>query len=126
MLDSVLSARARFMRPTGIMVPSQCSIMLSLYDAEQMIKDRVEFWDDVYGFKMSAMKEGFRDEAVIEAVSGDGVRSRECVLKDVHTQTVTTPELDFETTFELHATTASTIHAFIGKLLPICVGRMNC
>jgi protein arginine N-methyltransferase 3 len=115
MLDSVLSARTRFLAPTGLMVPSQCSILLSLYDASSMIRDRVEFWDDVYGFKMESMKEGWSDDGVIDVVSGEGVRSGECVLKDVHTQTVTVPELDFETTFELIADRKSTIHAFLGK-----------
>lgn len=81
MLDSVLSARARFLAPTGLMVPSQCSILLSLYDASEMIRDRVEFWDDVYGFKMASMKEGWSDDGVIETVGGSGVRSNECAIK---------------------------------------------
>lgn len=32
----------------------------------------------------------------------------------MHTQTVTVPELDFETTFHLTADASSTIHAFLG------------
>lgn len=81
MLDSVLSARSRFLAPKGLMVPSQCSILLALYDASDMIRDRVEFWDDVYGFKMASMKEGWSDDGVIDTVAGSGVRSVECVLK---------------------------------------------
>lgn len=81
MLDSVLSARSRFLSPKGLMVPSQCSILLSLYDASDMMRDRVQFWDDVYGFKMQSMKEGWSDDGVIDSVAGAGVRSNECVLK---------------------------------------------
>lgn len=50
MLDSVLHARERFLRPNGgIMAPSQCRIMLALCEGSEIMKDRVDFWDDVYG-----------------------------------------------------------------------------
>ena len=81
MLDSVLSARDRFMKPTGLMVPSQCSIMLSLLDASQLIKDRIDFWDDVYGYKMKAMKEEIYDEALIDVVHAGNVVSNEISIK---------------------------------------------
>lgn len=80
MLDSVLHARTRFMKPTGLMVPSQCSILLSLYDASQLIKDRIDFWDDVYGYKMHAMKEEIYDEALIDVVHAGSVVSDEVSL----------------------------------------------
>lgn len=81
MLDSVLSARDRFMKPTGLMVPSQCSIMLSLFDASQLIKDRIDFWDDVYGYSMKAMKEEIYDEALIDVVHAGNVVSNQISLK---------------------------------------------
>lgn len=31
------------------MVPSQCRVMLNLCDASEILKDRVEFWNDIYG-----------------------------------------------------------------------------
>jgi type I protein arginine methyltransferase len=61
MLDSVLVARDRFLRPlvpadshgederTGIMGPSQTRIMLGLCDGNDVYKERVSFWSDIYG-----------------------------------------------------------------------------
>lgn len=49
MLDSVLRARDRFLRPEGIMAPSQCKMMLGLCDAGEIFKERIGFWSDVYG-----------------------------------------------------------------------------
>lgn len=49
MLDSVLVARDRFLRPGGVMAPSQCQMILALCDATQIYKDRIGFWTDVYG-----------------------------------------------------------------------------
>ena len=49
MLDSVLHARDRFLRPGGVMAPSQCRMMLGLCDGGEIYKDRIGFWEDVYG-----------------------------------------------------------------------------
>lgn len=49
MLDSVLVARDRFLRPGGVMAPSQCKMMLALCDATEIYKERIGFWNDVYG-----------------------------------------------------------------------------
>ena len=50
MLDSVLHARDRFLRPNGgVMAPSQCRMMLALCEGSEIMKDRVDFWNDVYG-----------------------------------------------------------------------------
>ena len=49
MLDSVLVARDRFLRPGGVLAPSQCRMMLSLCEGTDIYKDRVGMWDDIYG-----------------------------------------------------------------------------
>lgn len=49
MLDSVLHARDRFLRPGGVMAPSQTKMMFGLCDAAEIYKERVAFWSDIYG-----------------------------------------------------------------------------
>lgn len=63
MLDSVLVARDRFLRPAisdkdgqdgegrpaGVLAPSQTRMLLSLCDGKEVHKERVGFWNDVYG-----------------------------------------------------------------------------
>jgi len=53
MLDSVLRARDRFLRPGGVMAPSQCKMMLGLCDASEIYKERIGFWSDIYGVLLS-------------------------------------------------------------------------
>ena len=59
MLDSVLTARTRFLKPGGIMAPSQCKMMLGLCDASEIVKDRMSFWNDVYGKSLSLQAQEF-------------------------------------------------------------------
>lgn len=49
MLDSVLCARDRFLKPGGVMAPSQCRMMLCLSEASKIYRDRIGFWNDIYG-----------------------------------------------------------------------------
>ena len=53
MLDSVLSARDRFLKPGGVMAPSQCRMMLCLSEASGIYKERIGFWNDIYGARQS-------------------------------------------------------------------------
>jgi type I protein arginine methyltransferase len=61
MLDSVLIARDRFLRPGGVMAPSQCKVMLGLCDAGDILKERVEFWGDIYGVSVDRIHPSFSD-----------------------------------------------------------------
>jgi protein arginine N-methyltransferase 3 len=56
MLDSVLHARDRFLKPGGVMAPSQCKMMFGLCDGTEIYKDRIGFWEDVYGTKIKHMR----------------------------------------------------------------------
>lgn len=77
MLDSVLYARDKYLNPDGLMVPSQTSILLSGYAGQPWYDDRVDFWNDVYGFDMQVMKDKIEDEAMIEVVDDGEVVSNE-------------------------------------------------
>ncbi|SCZ88312.1 BZ3500_MvSof-1268-A1-R1_Chr10-2g02915 [Microbotryum saponariae] len=113
MLDSVLSARDRCMKPTGLMVPSQTSIMLALFSGSAMVDDRVKFWDNVYGFDMSAMKEEIKDDALIDVVDAKEVVSDTISISDIVTQTTTVADLSFTSPFKLTANRSTTVNAFL-------------
>lgn len=69
-----------FLRPGGLVAPSQCSIMVSaMYD--QDIERKRTFWQDVYGFKMTAMQEKLFEDADISFFPEDVVRSQVVSLK---------------------------------------------
>ncbi|KAF5360411.1 hypothetical protein D9756_004931 [Leucocoprinus leucothites] len=103
MLDSVLVARDRFLRPGGVMAPSQCQMMLALCDATEIHKDRIGFWKDVYGFDMTVMSEGLYEEAIVDVVGPETVASKPFVVKDLILGEITTRQLEFVSDFSLQA-----------------------
>jgi protein arginine N-methyltransferase 3 len=49
MLDSVLAARDRFLRPGGLLAPGCARMRLVLADGADVYKERVSYWSDVHG-----------------------------------------------------------------------------
>lgn len=118
MLDSVLVARDRFLSPStsidgtggGVMAPSQCKMVFSLAETTELWRDRVVFWEDVYGasessalvdaslwcdstsllitirvgFKMSSMAEEAFGDALIEHLPPESIASNLVVVKVGH------------------------------------------
>lgn len=50
MLPSVLFARDKYLKDGGVMAPSQCRMELGLVDIPVVMRERVTFWDEVYGW----------------------------------------------------------------------------
>ncbi|KAI0354833.1 S-adenosyl-L-methionine-dependent methyltransferase [Trametes cingulata] len=115
MLDSVLHARDRFLRPEGIMAPSQSKMMFALCEAGELFKERIGFWSDIYGFDLSAMAKDVYDEAVVDVVGGETVLSEPAVVKDLYLGKVAPKQLDFSSPFTLISTAErrTKIHAFV-------------
>jgi protein arginine N-methyltransferase 3 len=81
MLDSVLVARDLYLKPGGLLVPSQCSILIAGIQDDEYLKDSINFWDDVYGLKMSAMKDDLGKEAEIRVADGNKIISTVASIK---------------------------------------------
>lgn len=100
MLDSILHARDKFLRPNGVMAPSQCRMMLALCEGSGVMKDRVDFWNDVYGtclrdhaslcdwrlrpqpgFDLSEMAHDTYKDAILDVVGPESVVSEPYLLK---------------------------------------------
>lgn len=56
MLNTVLYARDKWLKPDdGIVFPDKAVMYLCAVEDEQMKYERIEFWENVYGFDMSAL-----------------------------------------------------------------------
>ncbi|EMD39598.1 hypothetical protein CERSUDRAFT_111907 [Gelatoporia subvermispora B] len=105
MLDSVLRARDRFLKPEGgVMAPSQCKMLLGLSEASELYKERVGWWGDVYGFDLSAMGKNVYEEAIVDVVGAETMLSESCVIKDLYVPSLTPKQLDFSSPFTLVST----------------------
>ncbi|KLO06976.1 S-adenosyl-L-methionine-dependent methyltransferase [Schizopora paradoxa] len=132
MLDSVLVARDRFLKPPaakhavergrddgsekgGVLVPSQTRMFLGLCSASEIYKDRVGYWSDVYGYDMSPMAEEVYDDAIVDVVGPETLLTEPVIIKDIDISTATVKQLNFTASFTLKSSTPKrqVAHAFI-------------
>lgn len=78
MLEDVIIARDKWLKPGGLMLPSWATMYVAGVSLPELWRRKVGLWDDVYGFDMQMLKEQawkfFFDRPVIsEFVAGDNV-----------------------------------------------------
>ncbi|KAI8913520.1 protein arginine methyltransferase 3 [Gorgonomyces haynaldii] len=114
MLDSVIAARNKWLKPDGIMAPSRAIIYLTAIDNEDWYNDKCTFWNDVYGFKMQQMKRDFFNDGQVDFIDPQSVFAQPVIIKDIDTKSTTVENLDFVSNFELCFDRDGTLHALCG------------
>jgi protein arginine N-methyltransferase 1 len=81
MLDTVLFARDKWLVPNGIIFPDKAVMYICAMEDAQVKNERIDFWDDVYGFDMTPIKELALKEPVVDVVDA---KVRHILLKLSH------------------------------------------
>ncbi|XP_036442269.1 protein arginine N-methyltransferase 3 [Colossoma macropomum] len=114
MLDSVLFARDMYLAEGGSVYPNCCNISLAAVGDTEKHRDRIAFWDDVFGFKMECMKKAVVPEAVVEVLKPETVISEPAVIQTLDCNAVTISELEFTADFNLKITASTHCTAVVG------------
>ncbi|GIY97601.1 protein arginine N-methyltransferase 3 [Caerostris extrusa] len=117
MLDSVIYARDKFLAPGGHIFPDKCTIYIqAVCDMGQYKKynEYVGFWDNVYGFKMNAMKNDVIKEANVEAVKPETACCEPAVIKELDLMTCKASDAEFSSSFDVVITHTCAVTALVG------------
>jgi len=97
MLDSVIIARDRWLKPSGVLFPSEAKLYISLFTDESYWEERINFWTNVYGFDYSAMipyaKYCAFEEPLVEMIPPQNLLSFPIRVRTIDIKTVTREEL---------------------------------
>ncbi|GMG98929.1 hypothetical protein Nepgr_000769 [Nepenthes gracilis] len=98
MLGSVIFARDRWLKPGGLILPSNATLYMAPVTHPDRYSACIDFWRNVYGIDMSAMlplaKQCAFEEPSVETISGENVMTWPHVVKHVDCYTVTMNELE--------------------------------
>ncbi|XP_058097813.1 probable protein arginine N-methyltransferase 6 isoform X2 [Magnolia sinica] len=98
MLGSVVTARDRWLKPGGLILPSHATLFMAPVTNSERYSESIDFWRNVYGIDMSAMlplaKQCAFEEPSVETISGENVLTWPCAVKHVDCYTVTIQELE--------------------------------
>lgn len=101
MLGTVLYARDKWLQPDGVLFPDRCTLYITAIEDRQYKDEKINWWDNVYGFDMSLIRKVAITEPLVDVVDPKQVVSTPYQVKEVDLYTVQKADLDFESTFEL-------------------------
>lgn len=68
MLDTVLYARDKWLKPDGLMFPDRATLFVCAIEDRQYKDEKINWWDDVYGFDMSSIRKVAISEPLVDVV----------------------------------------------------------
>ncbi|ORX39988.1 S-adenosyl-L-methionine-dependent methyltransferase [Kockovaella imperatae] len=113
MLDTVLLARDKYLASDGLLFPDKASIFLAAIEDEAYKEEKINFWDDVYGFDYSCIKDIALKEPLVDCVELNSVATQPCAIKHIDIRTAKKEDLTFKVPFELKASRNDYVHAFL-------------
>jgi len=113
MLNTVIWARDHFLAPGGILLPDKASLYIAGIEDAEYKQDKIDFWDNVYGFNMSCIKKIAIREPLVDTVEGKALMSNACRFYTINLDTVKVEDLAYRNNFSIKATRTEHMHAFI-------------
>jgi len=111
LLKELLYCREHLLKPDGVICPNQASLHVGGVSDYAYRHDTMAYWDNVYGFKMSAMKELVAKEPTAGSLGPDLVATNTTVLKTVKIADVkSADDFTFEGDFTVTANAKATLH----------------
>ncbi|KAJ8895999.1 hypothetical protein PR048_001340, partial [Dryococelus australis] len=68
MLDTVLYARDKWLKPDGLLFPDRATLFITGIEDRQYKDEKINWWDDVYGFDMQAIRKVAISEPLVDVV----------------------------------------------------------
>jgi len=113
MLDTVLYARDKWLAADGMLFPDRATLFVSAIEDRQYKDDKINWWDSVYGFDMSCIREVAMTEPLVDVVEAKQVVTNCCLVKEVDLYTVKKEDLQFNSPFHLQVKRNDYVHALI-------------
>lgn len=113
MLDTVIYARDKWLVEGGLLFPDKAALHMCAIEDREYKDDKINWWDSVYGFDMSAIRKVALSEPLVDVVEPKQVVTDSCLVKEFDLSTVTVEELNFSAPFEIRARRNDYVHAFV-------------
>lgn len=114
MLDSVIYARKNYLAPDGVLLPNRCNISIIGYGDVDRHNSFVNFWNDVYDFKMECMQTECLREVSVETCKPDYILTDSVVVCDLNLIKVDLDYSNFEYKFTVNVTKDGNLTSFVG------------
>lgn len=113
MLDTVILARDKYLKPGGLMFPDEATLYVAAIEDSDYKEEKINFWDNVYGFDYSCIKDIALKEPLVDTVELKAVVTDPCLIKHIDLLTVKKEDLTFSAPFSIKARRDDYVHAYL-------------
>jgi len=113
MLNTVLYARDKWLAADGLLFPDKAKLFVCAIEDRQYKDDKINWWDNVYGFNMSSIRNVAITEPLVDVVDPSQVVTNNYCVKEVDLYTVKVDDLTFESDFLLRVARDDYVQAIV-------------
>jgi len=101
------------LKPDGLIFPDKATIHLAFIEDADYKRQKLDFWDNVYGFNMSCIKSVAYKEPLVDVVESKTIVSKSACVYTLDLYTIKVEELEFESNFNIEFDKDDYVHALI-------------
>ncbi|VVT43493.1 uncharacterized protein SAPINGB_P000011 [Magnusiomyces paraingens] len=113
MLDTVLVARDKYLKPDGLILPDKATIYLAGIEDAEYKEEKVGYWNDVYGFDYSPFQEIVLADPLVDTVELKSIATDSASVFHIDIHKVKKEDLSFQNDFKIRVQRDDNIHALI-------------
>eukprot|EP00211_Chloroparvula_japonica_P005848 CAMPEP_0119131946 /NCGR_PEP_ID=MMETSP1310-20130426/10980_1 /TAXON_ID=464262 /ORGANISM="Genus nov. species nov., Strain RCC2339" /LENGTH=365 /DNA_ID=CAMNT_0007122547 /DNA_START=45 /DNA_END=1142 /DNA_ORIENTATION=+ len=113
MLESVLFARDKWLADDGILLPDKAYLKICAIEDGNYKDQKINWWENVWGFNMSCIKETAIQEPLVDVVDGNAVVTDVCNIYEIDCATIKKEDLAFTAKFKINCKRNDYVHAFV-------------
>ncbi|KAK1397091.1 putative protein arginine N-methyltransferase 1 [Heracleum sosnowskyi] len=113
MLNTVLYARDKWLVNNGLVLPDKAALYLTAIEDAEYKEDKIDFWNNVYGFDMSCIRKQSMMEPLVDSVDQKQIVTNCQLLKTMNISKMTMGDASFTAPFKLTAERDDYIHALV-------------
>lgn len=101
MLNTVIYARDKWLNKGGLIMPDKATLYVCAIEDRQYKDEKINWWDNVYGFDMSCIRKVALTEPLVDVVDPNQIVTNYSLVKQVDMYTITIEDLNFVAPFSL-------------------------
>jgi len=113
MLDTVIFARDKWLAPGGLLFPDKASLYVVAIEDGQYKEEKIEFWNNVYGFNMTPIRKVAMREPLVDTVEPSALISTPVCVMKLDVSTIKKDELRLQLPFDLTFSRDDFCHALV-------------
>lgn len=113
MLDTVLYARDRWLKPDGLLFPDKATMYMVAIEDGDYRNEKIDWWGNVYGFNMECIGKMALMEPLVDIVEPNQVCSQPAVVATFDIKQMKKEDASFHTSFAVPITRKDYVHALV-------------